>query len=85
MQKECVNKWYHTVGRVKKAFVCVHQERPLYAKGYCKQCYLSIYKHKTNVKLQKEEGMGEVNSKNECLPENLWEPKEEEKKWTVFD
>ncbi len=37
---------YHSKGRTKKAFKCEHSERSLYAKGICKNCYLSIYHKK---------------------------------------
>lgn len=39
MCKNC----YHAKGRTKKAMECNHHDRPLYAKGVCKNCYLSIY------------------------------------------
>lgn len=51
MRKACENKWYHSYGREKKAFVWGHSGKPLYAKGFWKQCYLSKYKQKTNIKL----------------------------------
>jgi hypothetical protein len=51
MLRGCENKCYHSFGREKKAFVCGHVGKPLYAKGFCKQCYLSKYKQKTNIKL----------------------------------
>ncbi len=50
MPRECANKCYHNFGREKKAFVWGHNEKPLYAKGFCKQCYLCKYKQKTIVK-----------------------------------
>jgi hypothetical protein len=39
MCKNC----YHAKGRTKKAYLCKHNERTLYAKGVCKNCYLSSY------------------------------------------
>jgi len=42
MCKNC----YHAKGRTKRAHLCPHKERVLYAKGVCKNCYLSSY-HKT--------------------------------------
>lgn len=39
MCKNC----YHAKGRTKKATKCPHSDRPLYAKGICKNCYLSTY------------------------------------------
>lgn len=39
MCKNC----YHSKGRTKKAFACEHHDRTLYAKGLCKNCYLSVY------------------------------------------
>lgn len=34
---------YHYRGRVKPATDCEHTERPNYARGLCKNCYLSEY------------------------------------------
>ena len=48
MLKECANKCYHSFGREKKAFIWGHTDKPLYAKGFCKQCYLARYKQKIN-------------------------------------
>lgn len=39
MCKNC----YHAKGRTKKASLCPHNDRVLYAKGVCKNCYLSSY------------------------------------------
>lgn len=39
MCKNC----YHAKGRTKKAEMCKHADRPLYARGVCKNCYLSLY------------------------------------------
>ena len=52
MPKECANKCYHIWGREKKATVCGHHDKPLYAKGCCKQCYLMDYKEKICLNIQ---------------------------------
>ena len=48
MCKNC----YHSKGRTKKATKCLHSHKALYAKGMCKNCYISEYiKVKKNNKL----------------------------------
>lgn len=53
MCKNC----YHAKGRTKLATKCEHKDRALYAKGVCKNCYLSIYhkKKRKNKKISNEE------------------------------
>lgn len=36
---------YQSKGRDKKAWNCEHLNKPHYAKGLCKNCYHSLYKH----------------------------------------
>lgn len=43
---------YHAKGRTKKATKCEHTDRSLYAKGICKNCYLSIYHKKKRSELK---------------------------------
>jgi hypothetical protein len=50
MCKNC----YHSKGRKKLADKCGHEDRILYAKGMCKNCYLSIY-HKSK-RISKKKG-----------------------------
>lgn len=52
MCKNC----YHARGRTKKASKCEHSDRPLYAKGICKNCYLSIY-HKKKRSANKQDSL----------------------------
>lgn len=46
MCKNC----YHAKGRTKKAIECEHKDRVLYAKGICKNCYLSVYHKERRMK-----------------------------------
>jgi len=49
------NTCYHKLGRNKKAWKCPHPNLLLYAKGKCKNCYLSIYHKETSFKNDKIE------------------------------
>ena len=70
-------KWYHNFGREKKAFVWGHTDKPLYAKGFCKRCYLSKYKQKTSVKSEirtmEDSRMLKIASYNETTNKNKFE------------
>lgn len=48
MCKNC----YHAKGRTKLATECIHKDRLLYARGICKNCYLSDY-HKQKRRARK--------------------------------
>jgi hypothetical protein len=47
---------YHSKGRDKKAWKCIHNNKMHYAKGLCLNCYHSIYK-KTNPEVIKKAEM----------------------------
>ncbi len=50
MCKNC----YHAKGRTKMSDQCTHFDRPMYANGVCKNCYLSDY-HKQKRLAKKSE------------------------------
>ena len=54
---------YHQMGNSKQASKCAHKTKPNYAKGMCKNCYLSYYyesklKQQRAIKKQKSQTAG---------------------------
>lgn len=59
------NNCYHSNGRNKKSWKCVHVERPHYALGVCQTCYQLKYNSKPKKDLEEI-----VNSSNKEEEEN---------------
>ncbi len=48
------NNCYHSIGRNKKAWKCIHTDKPLYALGVCQNCYQTKYSSKAKKTIEND-------------------------------